>query len=191
MKEGCLPGLGAHVPVAEIGLGGAGPGRRAPQTVSWRCHRAYLGMGNPAWQLSPCGLVQPVKPGVGLGTEASASKPPAWTRPASSQDISPASPWSHGYRHCHHRCLVGGIPEKQGCVGRRGEDRTGLGSRQMLMRPIRPGSYRETYWHLPAGPPEADPAQAPGTSARQMPREFPASQVGLALLSGACRCWPS
>lgn len=67
-----------------------------------------------AGPLSPCELALSVKPGMGLGAEASVQQPHTWTRPASSQAISPASSWSHGYCHRHRQCLIGGIPEKQG-----------------------------------------------------------------------------
>lgn len=128
--------------------------RLLPAAAPGACLAGKIQAG--AGQRSPCELALSVKPGMGLGAEASAQQPRTWTRPASSRAISPASSWSRGYCHCHCQCLIGGIPEKQGRVGRWGGGPTGLGTRQMLMRQL-------------GLAPEADPAQAPGTSAAGCP----------------------
>ena len=46
----------------------------------------------------------------------------------------------------------------------------------------------ETYQHPPLSPPAAEPAQASGTSARQVPQEFPASFLHSPGLTGQTSC---
>lgn len=67
------------------------------------------------------------------------------------------------------------------------------GSRQMLMRQLGLAATERPTRHHPLAHQE-HPSQAPGTSARQVPWEFPATstlpawKVGLTSLSGACHC---
>lgn len=98
--------------------------------------RPHIQLWAGAGQLGPCGLELSLKPGMRLDIKACTQQPCALTRPAGSQAIAPALSWLPGYRHCHHQCLMGGIPEKQGCVGRWGGKQTGLGSRRTLMRQL-------------------------------------------------------
>lgn len=89
---------------------------------------------------------------------------------------------------------MGGIPEKQG-VWADGEwtRQAQAGSRQILIRQLGLAATERPTRHHPLAH-QKQPSQARGTSARQVPWEFPdastlpAQKVGLTLMSGACHC---
>ena len=67
---------------------------------------------------------------------------------------------------------MGGTPEKQGVWARQAQ----AGSRQVLMRQLALAATERPTRHRPLAH-QKHPSQAPGTSTRQVPWEFPAAST--------------
>ena len=113
------------------------------------------------------------KPAMGLSTEASTRQP--HVRARSFQQ--PHRGHVADRHRCHCQGLMGGTPEKQG-VWANGEwtRQAQAGSRQVLMRQLALAATERPTRHRPLAH-QKHPSQAPGTSTRQVPWEFPAAST--------------
>ena len=108
------------------------------------------------------------KPAMGLSTEASTRQP--HVRARSFQQ--PHRGHVADRHRCHCQGLMGGTPEKQGVWARQAQ----AGSRQVLMRQLALAATERPTRHRPLAH-QKHPSQAPGTSTRQVPWEFPAAST--------------